>query len=96
MSDETKTGVHKVVHQATRKGTIAKWAAVNSGINTAIILTLVLTDSADRAAVAQQLPAFIDAIAAKMPVLISLASGIGLMVAAFRKHAYDERATDRS
>lgn len=80
---------------APTRRNLAKYAAINGVANTIMIVTIVMTDGDQRAAWATQFPAFIDALAAKMPVIISLASGVGLAIAAFRKSSHQERASDR-
>jgi hypothetical protein len=85
----------RAVHKsAPTRRNLAKYAAINGVANTIMIVTIVMTDGDQRAAWAEQFPAFVDAVAAKMPVIISIASSIGLMIAAFRKSSHQDRASD--
>ncbi len=77
----------RILHKATKRNTIARWAAINAAINSALIAMIFWTDGSERAEWAENFPAFIDAIAAKGPVLVSIATSLGLAYAAFRKGA---------
>lgn len=93
-TEELSTGGKVLRASVPHRTNVAKYAAINAVANTVMIVTIVMTDGDQRAAVAQQFPVVIDAIAAKMPVLISIASGLGLLIAAFRKSSHQDRSGD--
>jgi len=94
LKTEEMTGLYKVMHVTTKPDTVARYLSINSVVNTALILMLLLTDGQDRLAFAQQFPAIVEWVVNNGVVLAAAGTAIGGAVAAFRKRAYNERSGD--
>ena len=84
---EEMTAPRRALHKATKKDTFPLWNSVATALNTALILTLFLTDGDARTEFVEQMPVILAWIADNAAMLAVVGTSAGGLVAAFRRSA---------